>query len=195
MATNRYDQNIINEVNESLGVIKRGRLLLYPTDTVWGIGCDATNADAIDKVYALKKRKESKALICLVSDMKMLNQFVEEIPEVAYNILKYADQPTTIIYDKPIRVAENLVGEDNTLGIRIVQDEFCRSLIKKMGRPLVSTSANISGEKTPMRFPEISKPILEGVDYIVNLQRKHKSTKSSTIIRLSNDGQVKVLRK
>ena len=195
MANNKYDQNIINEVNESLGVIKRGGLLLYPTDTVWGIGCDATNADAIDKIYALKKRKESKALICLVSDMKMLNQFVEEIPEVAYNILKYADQPTTIIYDKPIRVAENLVGEDNTLGIRIVQDEFCRSLIKKMGRPLVSTSANISGEKTPMRFPEISQPILEEVDYIVNLQRKHKSTKSSTIIRLSNDGQVKVLRK
>ena len=143
MAMKKYDQNILNEVNESLGVLKRGGLLLYPTDTVWGIGCDATNANAIDKIYALKKRKESKALICLVSDMKMLNQFVEEIPEVAYNILKYASQPTTIIYDKPIRIAENLVGEDNTLGIRIVQDEFCRTLIKKLGKPLVSTSANI----------------------------------------------------
>ena len=146
MAMKKYDQNILNEVNESLGVLKRGGLLLYPTDTVWGIGCDATNANAIDKIYALKKRKESKALICLVSDMKMLNQFVEEIPEVAYNILKYASQPTTIIYDKPIRIAENLVGEDNTLGIRIVQDEFCRTLIKKLGKPLVSTSANISGD-------------------------------------------------
>ncbi|RXG28741.1 L-threonylcarbamoyladenylate synthase [Leeuwenhoekiella palythoae] len=195
MAMKKYDQNILNEVNESLGVLKRGGLLLYPTDTVWGIGCDATNANAIDKIYALKKRKESKALICLVSDMKMLNQFVEEIPEVAYNILKYASQPTTIIYDKPIRIAENLLGEDNTLGIRIVQDEFCRTLIKKLGKPLVSTSANISGEKTPMRYPEISQPILEGVDYIVNLQRKHLSTKSSTIIKLSNDGQVKILRK
>ncbi|WP_370175292.1 L-threonylcarbamoyladenylate synthase [Leeuwenhoekiella palythoae] len=195
MAMKKYDQNILNEVNESLVVLKRGGLLLYPTDTVWGIGCDATNANAIDKIYALKKRKESKALICLVSDMKMLNQFVEEIPEVAYNILKYASQPTTIIYDKPIRIAENLVGEDNTLGIRIVQDEFCRTLIKKLGKPLVSTSANISGEKTPMRYPEISQPILEGVDYIVNLQRKHLSTKSSTIIKLSNDGQVKILRK
>jgi len=195
MAMKKYDQNILNEVNESLGVLKRGGLLLYPTDTVWGIGCDATNANAIDKIYALKKRKESKALICLVSDMKMLNQFVEEIPEVAYNILKYASQPTTIIYDKPIRIAENLVGEDNTLGIRIVQDEFCRTLIKKLGKPLVSTSANISGEKTPMRYPEISQPILEGVDYIVNLQRKHLSTKSSAIIKLSNDGQVKILRK
>jgi len=195
MAMKKYDQNILNEVNESLGVLKRGGLLLYPTDTVWGIGCDATNANAIDKIYALKKRKESKALICLVSDMKMLNQFVEEIPEVAYNILKYASQPTTIIYDKPIRIAENLVGEDNTLGIRIVQDEFCRTLIKKLGKPLVSTSANISGEKTPMRYPEISQPILEGVDYIVNLQRKHLSTKSSTIIKLSNNGQVKILRK
>ena len=195
MAKKRYDQNIIDEVNESLAVLKRGGLLLYPTDTIWGIGCDATNADAIDKIYALKKRPESKALICLVSDLKMLNQFVEQIPEVAYTILKYADQPTTIIYDDPIRIAENLVAEDNTLGIRIVQDEFCKALIRKLGKPLVSTSANISGEKTPMRFPEISNEVLEGVDYIVNLQRKHKSTKSSTVIRLSNDGQVKVLRK
>lgn len=195
MPRKKYDQKIIDEVNASLTALKRGGLLLYPTDTVWGIGCDATNADAIDKIYELKKRPESKALICLVSDLKMLNQYVEEIPEMAYNILKYADQPTTIVYDRPIRIAENLVGEDDTLGIRIVQDEFCRALIKKLGKPLVSTSANISGEKTPMRFPEISTSVLEGVDYIVNLQRKHKSTKSSTVIRLSSDGQVKILRK
>ncbi len=195
MPKKKYDQRILDEVSESLAVLKRGGLLLYPTDTVWGIGCDATNADAVDKIYALKNRPESKALICLVSDLKMLRQYIEEIPEVAYNILKYADQPTTIVYDNPIRIAENLVAEDNTLGIRIVQDEFCQTLIRKLGKPLVSTSANVSGEHTPMRYPEISQPILEGVDYIVNLQRKYKSTKSSTVIRLSNDGQVKVLRK
>ena len=195
MPKKKYDQRIIVEVNESLTILKRGGLLLYPTDTVWGIGCDATNAEAVDKVYELKKRPESKALICLVSDLKMLRQYVEDIPEVAYNILKYADQPTTIVYDNPIRIAENLVAEDNTLGIRIVQDEFCQALIRKLGKPLVSTSANISGEPTPMRYPEISPAVLEGVDYVVNLQRKHKSTKSSTVIRLSSDGQVKILRK
>ncbi|MBA79604.1 L-threonylcarbamoyladenylate synthase [Leeuwenhoekiella sp.] len=186
---------MFDEVSESLPVLKRGGLLLYPTDTVWGIGCDATNAEAVDKIYELKKRPESKALICLVSDLKMLRQYVEDIPEVAYNILKYADQPTTIVYDNPIRIAENLVGADNTLGIRIVQDEFCQTLIRKLGKPLVSTSANLSGEPTPMRYPEISAAVLEGVDYVVNLQRKHKSTKSSTVIRLSSDGQVKILRK
>lgn len=195
MAAKRYEQNIIDEVNESITVLKRGGLLLYPTDTVWGIGCDATNADAVDKIFTLKKRAESKSLICLVSDFKMLNQYIENIPEIAYSILKYAEQPTTIIYDDPIRVAENLIAEDNTLGIRVVEDGFCKALIKKLGKPLVSTSANISGEKTPMRFPEISEPILEGVDYIVNLQRKHKSTKSSTIIKLKNNGQVEILRK
>ncbi|RXG20794.1 L-threonylcarbamoyladenylate synthase [Leeuwenhoekiella aequorea] len=195
MAAKRYEQNIIDEVNESLTILKRGGLLLYPTDTVWGIGCDATNAEAVDKIFALKKRAESKSLICLVSDFKMLNQYIENIPEIAYSILKYADQPTTIIYDDPIRIAENLVAEDNTLGIRVVEDGFCKALIKKLGKPLVSTSANISGEKTPMRYPEISQPILEGVDYIVNLQRKHKSTKSSTIIKLKNNGQVEILRK
>lgn len=195
MAQKRYEQNIIDEVNESISVLKRGGLLLYPTDTVWGIGCDATNAEAVDKIFALKKRAESKSLICLVSDFKMLNQFIENVPEIAYSILKYADQPTTIIYDDPIRVAENLIAEDNTLGVRVVEDGFCKALIKKLGKPLVSTSANLSGEKTPMRFPEISQPILEGVDYIVNLQRKHKSTKSSTIIKLKNNGQVEILRK
>ncbi|MEZ7496711.1 L-threonylcarbamoyladenylate synthase [Leeuwenhoekiella aequorea] len=195
MAAKRYEQNIIDEVNESLTILKRGGLLLYPTDTVWGIGCDATNAEAVDKIFALKKRAESKSLICLVSDFKMLNQYIENIPEIAYSILKYADQPTTIIYDDPIRIAENLIAEDNTLGIRVVEDGFCKALIKKLGKPLVSTSANISGEKTPMRYPEISQPILEGVDYIVNLQRKHKSTKSSTIIKLKNNGQVEILRK
>ena len=195
MPKKKYDQRIFDEVSESLPVLKRGGLLLYPTDTVWGIGCDATNAEAVDKIYELKKRPESKALICLVSDLKMLRQYVEYIPEVAYNILKYADQPTTIVYDNPIRIAENLVGADNTLGIRIVQDEFCQTLIRKLGKPLVSTSANLSGEPTPMRYPEISAAVLEGVDYVVNLQRKHKSTKSSTVIRLSSDGQVKILRK
>lgn len=183
------------EINNALTILKRGGIILYPTDTVWGIGCDATNADAIDKIYALKKRSEEKALICLVSDFKMLNQYVEEVPEVAYDILKYAAKPTTIVYDKPIRIAENLVGEDDTLGIRVTKDKFCQQLIRKLKKPLVSTSANISGQPTPESFAQISPDVLEGVDYVVNLQQSTRSAKPSAIIKLSNDGKVKVIRK
>ncbi len=187
----KFDQ----EVQKALEVMKKGGVILYPTDTVWGIGCDATNADAIDKVYELKKREETKALICLVNNFKMLEQYVEEVPEMAYDILKYSKKPTTIIYDKPIRIADNLVGEDDTLGIRVVRERFCSELIKKMRRPLVSTSANISGQPTPESFDQISPQILKGVDYVVDLQRSKKSPKPSAIIRLSNDGEVKVIRK
>lgn len=182
------------EIEKALSVLKKGGLILYPTDTVWGIGCDATNPDAIEKVYELKKRHESKSLICLVSDFKMLNQFVENIPEVAYDILKYAVKPTTIVYDDPIRVAENLVAEDNTLAIRVVQDEFCKQLIRKFRKPIVSTSANLSGESTPASFSEISDAIRTGVDYIVNWNQKKGASKASAIIRLGKDGTVKVIR-
>lgn len=182
------------EIEQALAVLKRGGLLLYPTDTVWGIGCDATNEKAVEKVYQLKKRAESKALICLVHDFKMLNQFVEDVPEVAYDILKYAAKPTTVIYDDPIRVAENLIAEDNSLAIRVVQDQFCKQLIRKFRKPIVSTSANISGKPSPNTFQEISKEILEGVDYVVNLYQQKKSAKPSAIIKLKNDGTVKVIR-
>ena len=188
-------ERIDQEVRNCIEVIKKGGIILYPTDTVWGIGCDATNADAVDRIYQLKKREESKALICLVSNFKMLEQYVEEVPEMAYDILKYAKKPTTVIYDKPIRIAENLVGEDDSLGIRVVRDTFCSELIKKMKRPLVSTSANVSGQPTPQSFDQITPQILKGVDYVVNLQRSKKSPRPSAIIKLSNSGQVKVIRK
>lgn len=184
-----------DEIHNALETLKRGGLILYPTDTVWGIGCDATNADAVDKLYALKQRQESKAMICLVSDFKMLEQFVEEVPDVAYDILKYARKPTTIIYDDPIRVAENVVAPDNTLAIRVTKDDFCNKLIRKFRKPIVSTSANISGHKTPDSFEDIDPEIIKNVDYVVNLQRKTKSGKPSSIIKLSNDGKVSVVRK
>jgi L-threonylcarbamoyladenylate synthase len=133
-------------------------------------------------------------MICLVSDFKMLEQYVENVPEVAYDILKFAAKPTTIVYDNPIRVAENLIAEDNTLGIRVVQDEFCKALIRKFRRPIVSTSANISETLTPASFGEISKAIIDGVDYVVNWNRSKKTAKPSAIIKLSNDGAVKVIR-
>jgi len=184
-----------DEINNALEVLKRGGLILYPTDTVWGIGCDSTHPDAIERIYALKKRTDSKAMICLVHDFKMLNQFVEDVPEVAYDILRYAEKPTTIIYDDPIRVAENLIAEDNSLAIRVVQDDFCKKLIRKFRRPIVSTSANISGAKTPTEFKEISPEIIAGVDYVVNINRSKKSEKPSAIIKLKNDGSVTVIRK
>ena len=182
------------EIENALAVLKRGGLILYPTDTVWGIGCDVTNPEAIARIYKLKKRAESKSMICLVHDFKMLNQFVEDVPEVAYDILKYAVKPTTIIYDDPIRVAENIIAEDNSLAIRVVQDDFCKQLIRKFRRPIVSTSANVSGAKTPTSFDQISKEIIEGVDYVVSHNRNKKSDKPSAIIKLKNDGSVKVIR-
>lgn len=182
------------EIFKALDVLKKGGLILYPTDTVWGIGCDATNPDAIEKVYQLKQRSETKALICLVHDFKMLNQFVENIPEVAYDILKYAEKPTTIIYDDPIRVAENIIAPDNTLAFRVTKHPFCKNLVRKFRWPIVSTSANISGQKTPKSFKEISPEIIAGVDYVVNLQKNEKSGKPSAIIKLGLDGGVKVIR-
>ncbi|KXN98401.1 translation factor Sua5 [Aequorivita aquimaris] len=182
------------EIENCIAVLKKGGLILYPTDTVWGIGCDATNPDAVDKVFKLKQRSDEKSLICLVHDFKMLNEYVENVPEVAYDILKYAKKPTTIIYDDPIRVAENIIAADNSLAIRVTKDEFCKKMIQRFRRPLVSTSANISGEKTPQSYAEIDPLILEGVDYVVNLQHEKKSGKPSAIIKLKNDGSVKVIR-
>lgn len=183
------------EINNALKILKQGGLIVYPTDTIWGIGCDATNPEAVQRIYELKQRAETKSMICLVSDFKMLNQHIEEVPEVAYNILKYANKPTTVIYDRPRRVAENVIASDNTLAIRVVRDKFCNQLIKKFRKPIVSTSANISGEPSALTFKEISEDILKGVDYVVNLQRDKKSTKASSIIKLSGEGMVKIIRK
>lgn len=186
---------INKEVYKALQILKVGGIIAYPTDTIWGIGCDATNYDAIQRIYKLKQREESKSMICLVSDLNMLNQYVEVVPEVTYDILKYANKPTTIIYDKPLHVAENIVADDNTLAIRIVNNAFCNQLIKKFKKPIVSTSANISDQPSPKSYSEISPEILKGVDYVVNLDREKKSTKASSIIKLGGDGKVKIIRK
>lgn len=188
------DEYLKQEITQAIAVLKRGGLILYPTDTIWGIGCDATNADAIERVYALKNRPGAKALICMVSDFKMLNQYVSDIPEVAYDILKYAVKPTTIIYDKPIRVAQNLLAEDESLAIRVSKHHFSKSLIRKFKRPIVSTSANISGHPSPASFKEIDPAILAGVDYVVNLERNKKNGPPSAIIKLKNDGTVQIIR-
>ncbi|WP_111309531.1 L-threonylcarbamoyladenylate synthase [Confluentibacter sediminis] len=183
-----------NEINNALKVLKEGGLLLYPTDTVWGIGCDATNTKAVEKIYKLKQRSDSKALICLVADDRMLKKYVKKVPEVAYNILDVADNPITIIYDDAQNLAENLVADDNTIAIRIPNDDFCFQLLRRFNGAIVSTSANISGQPTPKSFKEISQEVLKGVDYVVNLHREKICSKPSSIIKLSNNGVVKIIR-
>lgn len=182
------------ELSNCIDILKDGGLILYPTDTVWGIGCDATNPDAVKKVYALKNREDSKALICLVANQAMLERHIAEVPEAAYDIMDLAIKPTTIVFDEPKGVAKNLIAADNTLAIRVASDKFCQYLINKFGKPIVSTSANISEQPTPKHFAEISPKILKGVDYVVNLPDENKNPSPSSIIKLSNDGQVKVIR-
>jgi L-threonylcarbamoyladenylate synthase len=184
-----------SEVHNAYEIIKNGGIILYPTDTVWGIGCDATNPEAVSKIYALKQRAESHSLICLMNGEKMMYNVFKEIPEVAWQIIDLSEKPTTLILDKPRNVAANLIAQDQTLGIRIVKEPFCFKLMERMKKPIVSTSANISGQPTPNSFKEISQEIINGVDYVVNLYHEKIAGKPSTIIKLSNDSQVKIIRK
>ena len=184
------------EIKKTLAVLKKGGIILYPTDTVWGIGCDARNEQAVEKIYALKKRAVSKSMIVLVYNDFQLEQIITEVPELAWELIDQTNKPLTLVLDGPRNIAKNLIAKDNSLGVRIVQDEFCKRLIRELNAPLVSTSANLSNEPTPAVFTEISPYILDGVDYIVNLhQNKRIRGKSSTVIRLKNNGEVKILRK
>jgi len=187
--------DINTEIHNAFEVIKNGGIILYPTDTVWGIGCDATNEEAVKKIFALKQRAESKSMIVLVNGERMMHQVFNEIPEVAWQILDFSEKPTTLILDKPKNIAKNLIAEDNSLAVRMVKEPFCYKLMERMKKPLVSTSANISGMFTPKSFKEISPEIIKGVDYVVNLQHDKICDKPSTIIKLTLDSQVKVIRK
>jgi L-threonylcarbamoyladenylate synthase len=187
-------EELQTELDKALTILKNGGIILYPTDTVWGIGCDATNYDAVTRINKLKKRKGSKDLVCLVNNYSMLERHVDNVPNMAYTILDIADKPTTIIYDDPAGVAENLIADDNTLGIRVIKNKFCEKLIRYLKRPLVSTSANISGQPSPKSFKKISEEIIKGVDYVVNLQNEKSQSKPSTIIKLSNTGKVEIIR-
>lgn len=184
-----------SEINKALQVLKNGELILYPTDTVWGIGCDASNPDAVKKIYDLKQREDSKAMICLVADDRMLKKYVKKIPEAAFSIIDITEKPITIIYDNAQNLAQNLIADDGTIAIRIPADEFCYQLLRRFNGAIVSTSANVSGQPTPKSFKEISSAILKGVDYIVNLHHEKICDKPSSIIKLSNSGVVKVIRK
>ncbi|PHN98781.1 threonylcarbamoyl-AMP synthase [Tenacibaculum discolor] len=170
-----------------IDALKTAKTVLYPTDTVWGLGCDATNEEAVKKIYKLKDREESKSLIILVSSVEMLEDYIENIPPKALEILKNVEKPTTVIYKNPRGLAPNTIASDNTIAIRIPQDEFCIQLIKEFGKPIVSTSANVSGEPTPKSFSEISQAILKSVDYVVNLHQEKVAEKSSTILKIEGE--------
>lgn len=174
-------------------ILSLGKTILYPTDTVWGLGCDATNIDAVAKIFELKNRVESKSLVVLVSSIEMLGFYVDKVPQKAIDIIASTKQPTTIIYNNPKGLAANAIATDNTIAIRIPSHHYCLDLINKFGKPIISTSANISGEPTPKSFSEISQPILEGVDYVVNLEQEKITNKSSTILKLVGD-DIEVIR-
>lgn len=187
--------DINTEVHNAFEVIQNGGIILYPTDTVWGIGCDATNVTAVAKIYALKKRAENLCMICLMNGEKMMYNVFKEIPEVAWQIIDLSENPTTIILDNPRNIAPNLIAADKSLGIRLVKEPFCFKLMERMKKPLVSTSANFAGQSTPIAFKDINPEIIKLVDYVVNLNRDKIAGKPSTIIKLTADSQVKVLRK
>ena len=196
------------QIQKALEVLRHGGLILYPTDTVWGIGCDATDPVAVAKVYALKNREDSKSLVLLASDMDMICRYIKEVPEMAIQLVEVNDKPMTIIYpgavagekgsEKASRhcLAYNTVAEDGTVGIRVPMMDFCRELVAKLGRPIVSTSANISGEKTPAKFAEISDAIKTGVDHIVDPSLEKGATgQSSSIIKVGLDYSIEIIRK
>lgn len=184
------------EIKNALEVLRKGGTILYPTDTVWAIGCDARNKEAAAKVFKIKQRDAYKSMVILVCDNTMLNRYVKEVPEAAWDLMDAADTPLTIIYPGARMLAENVVAADDSVGIRMVKDEFCKKLIFKFGKPIVSTSANISGEKAPAAFNDIKIDILNKVDYIVNYrQKENNDTQPSTIIKVAMNGEFKIIRK
>lgn len=183
------------EIHKAIEVLKSGGLILYPTDTIWGIGCDATNKEAVQKIYDLKQRVDTKSLIIIIANDRMLNYHVKDVPELAWDIVDISNKPTTIIYQDGKNVAPNVVAEDNTIAIRMIKEGFAHQLAFNFRKPIVSTSANISGDSTPFSFSEISNHIKENVDFIVNSKFDTGNKKPSALIRLELDGNIEVLRK
>ena len=183
-------------VDEAVKVLQSGGVILYPTDTVWGLGCDATNSKAIDKISAIKGREQGKSLIVLVNSIDMVYRYVESVPEIAPQLIEVADQPLTIVYPKAVGLAPNLPAEDGSIGIRVVNHPFCNMLISRFKRPIVSTSANLSGEETPACFKDISAQIVKMAEWCADAALEEGSTgKASSVILLGDGGLVKVLRK
>ena len=182
-------------IEECVEVLKAGGLILYPTDTVWGIGCDATNEAAVEKIYKLKQSEDKRAMLCLMRDADMIVRYVNRAPGIAFEVMELSDKPLTAILPGAVGVAPNLIPETKTLGVRVPQHEFCQALLRKFGKPIVSTSANISGEPTAKHLKDVVQEIIDGVDYVVNPRFNGKPTqKPSAIIAFGEGGEVEIIR-
>jgi L-threonylcarbamoyladenylate synthase len=185
-----------DEVKKAVEVMKSGGVILYPTDTIWGIGCDATNAEAVKRVYEIKRRADSKALICLVDSEARLSRYVRNVPDVAWDMIELATSPLTMVFDGASGLAPNLLAEDGSVGLRVTREEFSNQLCFRFQKPVVSTSANVSGEPSPATFDEISDEIKSAVDYIVNYSRQSKEKhKPSSVVKMKSNGEFVILRK
>jgi L-threonylcarbamoyladenylate synthase len=188
---NEYDEDIRN----ALTALKAGKVILYPTDTVWGLGCDPTNAEAVGNIFRIKQRADSKSMIVLVNSTDMLQRYVSDVPEVALDMVELTDTPLTVVYDKGKSFAPGITAEDGSVGVRLCLDPFCDDLITSFRKPLVSTSANISGQPSPAIFDEISDEIKGAVDYICQYRQNDRTRlKPSSVIKISSNGAVKILR-
>ncbi len=184
-----------DDIKEACRVLNEGGIIIYPTDTIWGIGCDATNAEAVKKVYALKKRTDSKALLVLVDSAAKVDFYVDSPADVAWDLIEMATKPLTIIYDHARNLADNLLAEDGSVGIRVTSEPFSRALCQRFRRAIVSTSANVSGEPSPQLFAEISKELLAAADYVVGYRQQETApAQPSSIIKLNRNGQIKIIR-
>lgn len=185
-----------DDIKKAVEVMKNGGVILYPTDTVWGIGCDATNEKAVAKVYKIKKRDDSKALICLVDSDTRLQRYVRNAPEVAWSVMELATKPTTVIFDNAVNLAPNLIAEDGSIAMRITNEEFSKELCYRFQKPIVSTSANISGQPAAENYCDISEELLNAVDYVCFSRRQeHKPHTPSSIIKIKNNGEINIIRK
>lgn len=187
--------DIQKEVDEAVRVMRGGGIILYPTDTVWGLGCDATNAAAVERIYRLKRSENKKSMLVLCASTDMTVRYVNKAPGVAFEVMELATSPLTAILPGAVGVAENLIPEEGTLGVRIPDHEFCRRMLAALKKPIVSTSANISGEVTPVGLQDVAKEIVDGVDFVVNPRFEGKPTrKASSIIAFGEGGEVKIIR-
>lgn len=182
------------DVIKAVEGLKQGKTLLYPTDTIWGIGCDATNKEAVNKIFEIKNRQKEKSFIVLVNSVAMLERYVSEFPEVCYDLIDLAEKPLTIIYDRPIGLPDSLLAEDGSIGIRVTKDPFCNRIIQGLRKPIVSTSANISGEPSPKSYHDIDSKVKEDVDMILEERWDENMTQPSSIIKIGADQSVKVIR-
>jgi L-threonylcarbamoyladenylate synthase len=185
-----------DEVKNALDVINQGGIILYPTDTIWGLGCDATNTEAIQKIYALKQRAQEKSMIILLDTENKLESYIRDVPAIAYDLIEFAENPLTLVMPGAKNIPPDLIAADGSVGIRVSKHPFCQQLIQRLRKPLVSTSANISGQPSPQNFSQISDEIIAGVDYVVDIDQHDLSIKRpSTIMRLDPDGKFEFIRK